>query len=104
MAWKAQSTAVKIPTSPSTKSDTELRLPVHLGKVVLENRFGHVDRGENVGDQTDGQGDGETADRPGAKKEQEERGNDRRNVRVDDGQERLVESRFDSGCGRLTVA
>src|SRR5579871_6471017 len=99
MAWKAQSTAVKIPTSPSTKSDTELRLPVHLGKVILENRFGHVDRGENVGDQTDGQSDGEAANGSGSKKEQEEGGDDCRDVRIDDGQERLVEASFDGGRG-----
>src|ERR1700742_3074909 len=84
--------------------DTEFRLAVHLGKVILENRFGHVDRGENVGDQTDGQRDGETTDRSSSKKEQEERGDDRGDVRVDNGQESFVESGLDGDRGRFASA
>src|ERR1700741_3781004 len=58
--------------------NADFRLAVHLGKVVLENRFRHINRRKDVGNQTNRQGDRETSDRSCSKKEQEERRHDRR--------------------------
>ena len=79
--------------------NAQLALTFHLRQVILKNRLGHVDRRENVGDQTDGQGNGEPADRPGAKQEEEKRRNDRRHVRVNDRQERFVKTSVDRRGG-----
>src|ERR1700676_29806 len=79
-------------------------LAVHLPQVILEDRLGNVDRGEHVGDQTDGQGHGETANRAGTEQKQEESGDHRRDVRVDNGQESFREAGIDRGSRRLAVA
>ena len=83
-ASKAQKVLVQL--------DAELRLPVHLSQVVLKDRFRHVNRGEDVGDQTDCQGDSKATDRPGSKQEEEECRDHRGDVRIDDGEKGLVES------------
>src|SRR5712664_4697368 len=70
----------KASSSSSTSLDAEYRLTIHLGQVVLENCPGHVDGGEHVGDQADGEGDREAANRSGAEQEQEKR--DRKSTRL----------------------
>jgi hypothetical protein len=52
---------------PKAFLNTEFRLSIHLGQVVLKDRFGHVDGGKDVGDQTDRQGNGKSPDGPSAK-------------------------------------
>src|ERR1700757_308255 len=76
--------------TPESSLDTHFRLAIHLRQVILENRLGHVNGREYVGNQTDRQGHRETADRSGPKDEEEKGGNDGRNVGVDNGQKRFV--------------
>jgi len=53
-------------TRPGSSSTFQLNaqfgLTVHLGQVVLENRFRDVDGGEDIRNQTDNERNGETAD------------------------------------------
>src|SRR6516165_7970626 len=70
----------------------------------MENRLGHKDRGEDVGDQTDGQGDGETLDGASSKDKEEEGRNDRGDVSVDDGKKSFVETSLDGSGRRLAIA
>src|SRR5262252_3516282 len=88
----------------STDLDTQFGLPFHLGQVILENRFRNENRREHVGDQTYGQRDSEALDRASAEIKEEERRDDGRYVRVDDGQKGLVETGVDGGGSRLAVA
>src|ERR1041385_1417020 len=57
--------------SPSTgsckASDAQLRLAIHIPQVVFKNRLGHLNRGEDIGDQADGECDGEPANGAGPK-------------------------------------
>src|SRR6202022_4515489 len=101
----AQSTASgKSRSSPSTRSDAELRLAIHFRQVILENRLRNVDGRENVGDQTDGQRDRKPADRSGAKQKQEERGHNGGDVCIDNGYKRLAEAGLDRRRWRFAVA
>ena len=60
--------------------------------MILENRLGHVDRGKDIGNQTNDQGDGKAADGARSEEAQEGGGNDGGDVRVDDGPEGIVET------------
>src|SRR6476646_5758470 len=84
--------------------DAQLALPVHLGQVILENRLGNIDGREHVGDQTDRQRDGKTANRPGSEQKQEEGGDHRRDVCIDNGEKGLIETRFDGRPRRLAIS
>ena len=84
--------------------NAQFRLAIHLRQVILEDRLRHIDRGEHVGDQADGQSDGESPDRAGAEDEQEYRRNHGGDVRVDDGQKRLIKAGFDSRRCGLAIA
>src|SRR5882762_1425267 len=90
--------------SPSTRSNAELRLTIHLGQVILENCLRNVDGCEHVRDQSDGQSDRKTTDGSGAEQKEEEGRHDGRHVRIDDGQKRLVEPGLDRGRRRFAVA
>src|SRR4029077_8470951 len=104
MTTAPQSAATPCALKVPVRLYTELRLTVHLRQVVLKDRFRHVDRREHVGDQTNGQGDGEALDWPGAEHKQEQGGYDRGYVRVDDGQKCLVETRLNGRPGGFSVA
>src|SRR5258708_40071056 len=62
------------PRSSSTRSNAKFRLPIHFRQVIFENRLRNINRSENVGDQTNGQGDRKPPDRSGAEQEYEEGG------------------------------
>src|SRR6202022_593969 len=101
----AQSTASgKSRSGPSTRSDAKFRLAIHFRQVIFENRLGNIDGRENVGDQTDGQGDRKPANRSGAKQKQEERGHHGGDVRIDNGQKRFVETSLDGRRRRFAIA
>src|SRR5438445_499543 len=70
--------------SPSTNSNAQFRLTIHLRQVILENCLRNVDGRENVRNQTYGQGDREAADWSGAEQKEEERGYDGGYVSIDD--------------------
>src|SRR5258708_951436 len=57
--------------SSSTRSNAKFRLAIHFRQVIFKNRLRNVDGRENVGDQTDGQGDRKAADGSGAEQKQE---------------------------------
>src|SRR5260370_40835135 len=90
--------------SSSTRSNAKFRLAIHFRQVIFKNRLRNVDGRENVGDQTDGQGDRKAADGSGAEQKQEEGGHNCGDVRIDNGQKRLVEACLDGGRRRLAVA
>src|ERR1700730_5455694 len=96
-AWNSRS-------SPSTKSNAQFRLAIHLRQVILENCRGNINGRENVGNQTYRQGDRKAPDGPGAEQKEEESGNDRRDVSIDDGQEGFVKAGLHGGRRRFPIA
>src|ERR1700676_4183869 len=105
MNGRAQSTAPgDRRSSSSTRSDAELRLPIHFRQVILENRLRNVDGCENVGDQTDRQVNCKSPDRSGTKQKQKESGYDGGHVSIDDGEESFVEAGLHRGPRRFAVA
>src|ERR1700730_5288732 len=105
MNGRAQSTAPgENRSSPSTRSNTEFRLPIHFRQVVLENRLGYIDGRENVGDQTDRQRNGKAANRSSAEQKEKESGHHSGDVSIDDSQESLVETGLHRGRGRFAIA
>src|SRR6266852_9989126 len=91
-------------SSPSTRSNAEFRLTIHLRQVILENCLRNINGREHVRNQTDGQGDRKTTDGSGAEQKKEEGGDNGGHVSIDDGQKRLVKPGLDGGGGRLAVA
>src|SRR5882762_5936188 len=85
--------------SPSTRSNAQFRLTIHLRQVILENCLRNINGREHVRDQPDGQSDRKTTDGSGAKQKEEEGRYDGGHVRIDDGQKRLVKSRLDCRRG-----
>jgi len=69
----------------------------------VEDQARDEHRGEQVREQADGQGDREAANRAAPEQEQEGGGDDRRQVGVDDGEERLAEAGVERRHGRLAA-
>src|SRR5689334_24591105 len=67
----------------------------------LEQRARDEDGGEDVRDQPEEEGRGKPANRPRAELEQERGGDDRRHMRVDNGDEHAVEARRNRLSGAL---
>src|SRR5215472_15416442 len=65
------------------------------------NRAAADHRGEQRGGDAERQRDGEALDRPGAEQKQHHARDQRRDVRVEDRGERLLETRLDGGLRRI---
>jgi hypothetical protein len=70
---------------------------------ALENELADEIGRKDIGDQTDDERHGKALDRPGSKREQESRGDQRRCMRVDDDDPHALESIGNGGLDRLAV-
>src|SRR5438552_2585357 len=70
----------------------------------IEDHARHEKRGEHGGEEADEQRDGESLDRSRSELEEEQRRDDGRHVRVDDGAEGALESLLDRGANGLPFA
>ena len=75
-----------------------------LVQVGLKDDARDIDRGEEVGQQTESEGDGEALDRPASEEEQNSRGDDGGDVSIDDGHPGVREALIDGGRGSLAGA
>src|SRR5881275_2140296 len=80
--------------SPSLNAE-RLHLTVLARKLPHEDGARDVDGREQVGEQAEHERDGEAADRPRPEDEEEQRRDDGRHVRVDDGDEGAREANVD---------
>src|SRR5262245_4053779 len=87
----------------SCSSDAQ-SLELAASEDEVEHHPGEQDGGEHVGDQSDDQRHGETLDRTGAELEQEQRADDRRQVRVENGAEGAVVAQLDRLADAALVA
>src|SRR5580658_5374171 len=98
--WQRQSPTASCELSAKTSAacealsalNAQFCLLVHARQMPVENRSRYIDRRKQVGKETDDQSDRESLDRPGSKKEQKCGGNQRGDVRINNGQESPIES------------
>ena len=78
-------------------SNAQLLHLLAAGEFKVKDHLRHKDRGKHVGKQSDHESDGEAAHLTRSEQEEDETGNDRSHVRVDNRPPRFPESRVD-GC------